>query len=213
MKLPNEQFWEVFLKTEGAFSCSEAIALYNICLEVPDGNYVELGTYKGKSALAATQGLKNGKFYLVEPEFIDEAWHSQVINMIFRNSVEHISPNGIADYSTNVVGNTYAISEPYSYVMIDSGSHQDGLPMKEVKLLEDRMISGGIIAFHDFRSQFIEVEQAYIYLLSTGKYEEIIIDWNPINQYVIENNLESKNNSWHHKELETPNFLGALKRK
>jgi hypothetical protein len=115
----------------------------------------------------------------------------------------------IPKYSTEVIG----WYEELAYVMVDSGSHGDGLPMQEVKMLEDRIISGGVILFHDFRSQFSEVEQAYDYLLSTGKYEEIIIDWNPINQYVIEKNLEEGNQTWHHTELESPNFLGALKRK
>lgn len=85
--------------------------------------------------------------------------------------------------------------------------------MKEVLALEDRMVEGGIIAFHDFRAQFLQVNEAYDYLLGTGKYEEIKIDWNEIVSYVNENELEVGNISWHHQELQNPCFVGALRRK
>jgi Ni,Fe-hydrogenase I large subunit len=88
--------------------------------------------------------------------------------------------------------------------------------MQEVKMLEDRIIQGGIIAFHDVFSQFVKQTEAYEYLLSTGKYEEIKINWQEIFDYLKENNIsEDDNNSWHkYPELPyPPNFIGALKRK
>jgi hypothetical protein len=87
--------------------------------------------------------------------------------------------------------------------------------MQEAKLLENRIVQGGIIAFHDYKNQFTEVEIAYDYLLSTGKYEPIGINWQEIFDYVKEHNLEEGNNSWHlYPELpHPPNFVGALKRK
>ena len=102
-----------------------------------------------------------------------------------------------------------------SYVFVDTGSHGDGLPMQEAKLLEDRMAKGGIMAWHDYKNQFVEVEAAYNYLLSTGKFEEVQINWQEIFGYVAEHNLEEGNNSWHlYPELpHPPNFVGALKRK
>ena len=100
-----------------------------------------------------------------------------------------------------------------SYCFVDSGSHQDGLPMQEVKLLEDKMVQGGIICFHDWDSQFREVKEASDYLVSTGKYDYISIQWNEIIEYVNANNLEEGNISWHHNELKNPQFVGAVRRK
>jgi len=128
--------------------------------------------------------------------------------------VQEVNKNVILDmmagYSTDVIP---IIRTLYSYVFVDSGSHQDGLPMQEVKLLENIVVQDGIIAFHDFDSQFKEVREAYDYLVSTGKYEPININWQEIVEYVNANNLEDGNNSWHHTELKNPCFIGAVKRK
>jgi len=201
MLTPTPEFWKVFKETNGALSCAEAVAIMNIAAQAPQGTYIELGTFMGKSAMSASQGLKGGAFVLVEPEFSSD-WALPI------DVRQQIYP--VKDYSVNVL---QSMKDMYAYCFVDSGSHQDGLPMQEVKLLEDRMVQGGIIAFHDFRSQFVEVEGAYNYLLSTGKYEEIIIDWNEIIEYVNANNLEEGNLSWHHNELKNPCFVGALKRK
>lgn len=214
MITPNSEFWKIFKETNGALSCAEAVAIMNIAAQAPDGLAVELGVYKGKSAISAVMGFNdNPQFYLVEPEFKDKEWVKEVFYLI--NDVCHKCNRKIRlkyfhEYSTQAL--------PYfnntSYCFIDSGSHQDGLPMQEVKLLEDRMVQCGIIAFHDFRSQFVEVEEAYNYLLGTGKYEEIIIDWKEITAYVEKNNIEDgTNQSWHHTELKHPCFVGAVKRK
>jgi len=206
MEYPDNQFWKIFKTTEGALSCCEAIAIYNIALSAPKGTNIELGTYQGKSAISAWVGLKGGTFHLVDPIFSEKEKKDKIVQIIdWFGILSEIH----ADYSLNII-EKYA---PYSYAFVDSGSHGDGLPIAEVKLLEHRVIPNGIIAFHDFRSQFIEVEQAYNYLLSTGKYEEIPINWEEIKAYVKEHNLEQGNNSWHHPELEFPCFVGALRRK
>lgn len=206
----HKEFWEVFKKTNGALSCCEAIAIIKISEEAPEGLFLECGTHKGKSALAACEGLQNGTFYLLDPIFEDKSIEDEVIDTVgdFADwgNIELILDSS---YSTDFISK----HNNYCYVFVDSGSHQDGLPMMEVKLLEDRVVQGGIIAFHDFRSQFVEVEQAYNYLLGTGKYEEIKIDWDAIVNYARENDLEKGNNSWHHNELDFPCFVGALKRK
>jgi hypothetical protein len=204
---PSEQFWKVFKETPGALSTAEAIAIMNIAAQAPRGTYLEMGTFCGKSAMSAAQQLQYGEFVLLEPLF--DNGEANLNLSIFLNKEMLIKP--IAEYSEDYLKKS--VGENYAYVFSDAGSHQDGLPLREVQMLEDRIVSGGVILFHDFRSQFVEVEVAYNYLLSTGKYEEIIIDWNPINQCVKENNLEEGNQTWHHTELESPNFLGALKRK
>jgi hypothetical protein len=208
MNVPDLSFWAEFKKTNGAFSTVEAIALYNICLQVPEGDYAELGVYKGKSAMIAAAGLPPGIFTLIEPEFSDKEWDDEVFQ-----KVSAINPNVLVqtlnEYSTDIIPDM----GPMAYVFVDSGSHQDGLPMQEVKLLEDKMVQGGVIAFHDWDSQFKEVKEASDYLVSTGKYEYVPIDWSGIIAYAKANDLENGNTSWHHNELDFPCFLGAVKRK
>lgn len=209
MTTPTPDFWKVFKETNGALSCTEAVAIMNIAADVKsNGWYIELGVAYGKSAMAAAYSLRDGTFFLVDPEFSDNDRRRQVSKSVWGINDSMVLCQ-VADISTNEIPK----HDYYDYVFVDSGSHQDGLPMIEVRLLEDRVVQGGIIAFHDFKSQFIEVEEAYNYLLGTGKYEEIKINWQEIIDYVNENNLEKGNTSWHHNELRNPCFVGALKRK
>ncbi len=209
MILPPKEFWPVFKNTEGALSCCEAIAIMNIAAQAPNGLFSEYGTYKGKSALSALCGLPEGIFYLYEPDFdtgkIDKDLVAETLKP-FSNRINHLWLS--SEYSIDAIPQY----DDYSYVFIDSGSHQDGLPMQEVKLLEDRMIPGGIIAFHDWNSQFKEVKEASDYLVSTEKYEYIEIGWAEIINYVRDNDLENGNQSWHHTEMDFPCFVGAVKR-
>lgn len=204
----DDLFWKTFKETYGALSACEAIAIMNLAAMVPPGSALELGTHKGKSAMAAIIGLPGSQLDIVEPEFIDEKWKlTTCARIVSVKSLSSVFPH--AGYSTDVIPNFVRLA----WVFVDSGSHQDGLPMQEVKMLEDRVVPDGIIAFHDFNSQFIEVREAYDYLLSTGKYEEVSIDWPGIIAYAKAHDLEKDNNSWHHNELEFPCFVGALKRK
>jgi len=206
--LPKDSF-EPFKSIPGALSVCECIAILNIAAEAPQGIYLELGTHKGKSAYAAVYSLKPGAFNLVDPIFEDKDLAFKVQYFVANATDKMIFCPTLAETSEEAIPKCIELA----YVFVDSGSHQDGLPMREVKLLEDRVVRGGIIAFHDFRSQFVEVEQAYNYLIGTGKYEEIQINWKEIEDYVRENDLEKGNNSWHHTELEFPKFIGAVRRK
>lgn len=164
MIIPSEQFWNSFRKTNGALSCAEAIAIVNIALQAPQGVYLEMGTFCGKSAMSAMVGLQPGEFILLEPLF--ENGEASLDFSNFPQKKMLVKP--LIEYSEEYLAKP--LGEMYAYVFSDAGSHQDGLPLREVKLLEDRIVSGGVILFHDFRSQFVEVEGAYYYLLDTGKY-------------------------------------------
>lgn len=209
MIIPSKEFIEAFKKVDGAFSVTESIGLYNVCLEALPGLFIELGSYHGKSAMSAMQGLKDGQFIIVDPLFLDANHAATALHSI--NLFPH--PTVKVSTSTNYSVDIIPKYDQYSYVMVDSGSHQDGLPMEEAKLLEDRMIKGGIIAWHDFGNQFREPMEAAQYLVNTGKYEWINIDWNSIIEYVKENNLEEGNNSWHiYEDRPFPTFLGAIRK-
>lgn len=231
MIIPNEAFIKQFKATPGAISVSECIAIFNLALESPEGVYADLGTHAGKAAMSAAQGLKKGVFYLVDPVFDlgnEEAWKhtvqggadkmpwAHVHDKDFcKNIVENVAHNGLlpillGDYSTNAIPK-YG---PYSWVFVDSDDHQEELVMEEMRLLEDRMVQGGIIAFHDYENQYQWPKRGHEYLISTGKYENIPIDWERIFVHVKSGNLEDGNNSWHQAGTEEfPKFVGAVKRK
>jgi hypothetical protein len=207
---PPESFWPTFRKTNGALSACESIAIMAFASLAPEGVYAEYGSFKGKSAMSALVGLKEGKFILVDPEFKDREWVKETAAAIDEATGKKNHLEFLPDYSTNVIEK----HDKYAYVFVDSGSHQDGLPMKEARMLEDRMVSGGIIGWHDLNSQFQEVREAYDYLLGTGKYDECHIDWVKVINYAEEHNLEDgTNQTWHHTELKHPCFVGALRRK
>jgi len=209
MKLPDQSFWKLFKGTHGALSTTESIAIFNIAHLAPEGIYLELGTYRGKSAISAALGFKKGVFYLVDPIFSDSSTAKNVKKMISQVSDNKVKAVTVNAYSTRVIQNYNDIS----YAFVDSGCHDNGLPMQEVKMLENRIIKDGIIAFHDFGNEFTEVADAYNYLLGTGKFEIVNISWDQIFNYVRENNLEENNNSWHQRgNEEFPKFVGALKR-
>lgn len=214
MITPSREFLEVFKNTNGALSVTESICIMNIAAQAPNGIYMELGTHKGKSAMAAMCGLTRSpiSFFLLEPEFKDSVFLNEAkepIELVQRMMGDYVTVLYTPEYSTDFIGKITG----YSYVFVDSGSHQDGLPMQEVKMLEDGMVQGGIICFHDWDSQFQEVKEASDYLVGTGKYDYININWEEIVSYVNENNLEEGNTSWHHTELKNPCFVGAVKRK
>lgn len=209
MVKPPKELIDIFKKTNGAMSVTEMFALYNIVLDAPHGVYCELGVAYGKSATVMVAAMRGNEIVLVEPEFSEPNRLKEVTELIGQAANRNILCLPIAGYSTDVLPDM----GQFAYVLIDSGSHQDGLPMTEVKMLEDKMLPGGIIAFHDWKSQFSEVMDAYNYLLSTGKYDEVPIPWQQIVEAVNGENLEDGNVSWHHNELKNPCFLGALKRK
>lgn len=206
MILPSAEFLELFKKTAGALSVTEAIAIMNIAELAPSGEYLELGSHKGKSGMAAGHALKKGIFTLVDPIFEDEWTAMGAVGKV--KAVSNCAVGYIADYSMNIMP---LLTRPLSYVFIDSGVHDD-LVMEESKMLEDKIVQGGIIAYHDFLNQFTAVERAFNYMLSTGKFIKIEIDWASIFDYVLDNDLEEGNESWHqYPDLpHPPNFVGAL---
>ena len=209
---PPKELIDLFKSTHGAMSVAEGIALYNLCLIAPEGDCVELGSHKGKSSVMIAAATKGGKiiFHLVEPEFLDADWMINVAKRIW----ELLPLNNFIqwpNYSTDILPKI----EKIAFLFVDSGDHGEEIVQSEKPLYEDKIVSGGIIAFHDFGNQFTAVARCYEQLIATGKYEPIEIDWPSILAYVKENNLEEGNQSWHlYPELpHSPNFVGALRRK
>lgn len=214
IKYPPIEVIKQFQNTKGAMSVAEGVALYNICLQAPPmGNWIELGSHRGRSsAMIASCINKDITLHLVEPEFEIEEWFNEVVSTM--KSFEKKGHIELwADYSTNVLQNFDEIS----FLFVDSGNHGEQIVQSEKPLYQDKIVSGGIIAFHDYgeKSQFTAVKKAYDELVNTGNYIPMGINWNEIFDYLKENDLQDGELSWHvYPELpHPPNFIGALRRK
>lgn len=218
IKYPPVEFWKHFKQAKGAMSASEAIFMYNACLQVPDnGILVEAGTAYGKSALVSLMAWVNKgekKFWLLEPEFKNIDFLKEAASNI-KKFKQEFGGDTICLYTPEYSFDFFRENSEYGFLFWDSGSHGSELVSVEKPLIENGMVSGGVLVMHDVFSQFIACTEAYNSLLSSGNYEQIHYDWGEINSYVLQNGLEDGNNSWHqYPELpHPPNFIGALKRK
>lgn len=207
---PPKEIIEKFKATHGAMSVAEGIALYNVALQAPEGTWVELGSHKGKSSTMIAAAMTGAvRLSLVEPEFSNIDWATEVADTLTpldkKKSIEFW-----ANYSTGILPQFYSIH----FLFVDSGDHGEEIVQSEKPLYEDKIVIGGIIAFHDYGSQFTAVERCYDQLVASGKYEPIQINWQEIFDFVAENGGEEGNKSWHlYPELpHPPNFIGALRR-
>lgn len=231
MNFPTKEFFDIFKKTPGALSVCESISIYWLGTQVKSGACIDIGSNAAKAAMSAAHGIQNGSLIMVDPIYDLtnlEAWKHSIQghpdNLACGYASEPDFKDKVKDRIINVSDMTPALQGDYSlsalnkfsdygYVFLDSDDHQEELVMSEVKLIEDKMIQGGIIAFHDFQNQYHAPKMGYDYLLATGKYEPIEIPWEEIVEYVKENDLEKGNDSWHMKDVEFPCFVGAVKRK
>ncbi len=97
---------------------------------------------------------------------------------------------------------------PFSYAFVDTDDHQEELVTAEARALEDKMALGALVIFHDYGNYHGPV-MAGDYLVSTGKYVQVKVDWKFADSIVEQNNLEGGNDSWagpHHK------YLGCFRR-
>lgn len=238
MKLPIELF--KFVKTiPGAISMTEAVGIYNTvitCLKSEKGYAVDLGSFAGKSAAVGAAAVS--KVGLVDPFLLvdlvydlkNPEWkktstgsfdhmpfiHEPDFNFIVRARVEKYAPGvaiGLLGLSSAQFFNGAHGRFPYiAYAFIDTDDHNENLVMTEAKHLEDRMLSGGLIFFHDFKNQYVGPAMAYEYLVSTGKYELIQIDWDAAYVIAEKFGLETGNNSWHMPGVAYPAFVGCVRR-
>jgi len=241
MIYPTQAQLDLFKATPGAISVHEMLAIMNVVVKAPmGGTYAEMGSHRGKSGVATAIGIMHGSVFteslhLVDPLYDmnnleawkhscqghpDEAWQGakevgfrgSVVNAISVASNGEVTAVLHGDFSTHAIPELHAKHGAFGYVLLDTDQHTYELTKEELSLLRERMMIGGLIGFHDFRSQFLGVEQAYREMLTGGQYEEVPIDWEPIERWVAANGGEKGNDSWHHTELDAPRFYGALKR-
>jgi hypothetical protein len=231
MTFPDNNFFEEFKKTPGAISVCEAIAIFQIASQATKGGaYIDLGSHAGKAAMSAAHGIQNGSMIMVDPIYdlgnveafkhsiqgspenipwayaLEPGFKGEVKDRIM--AVSDMTPALFGDYSENALKKF----DQFSYVFIDSDTHEEPMIKAELDLIVNKMVPGGIIAFHDFNSEFIAVHEAHQKLIETGRFENVKIDWDAIVQFVKERDLEKGNISWHHNDVEFPCFVGAVRR-
>jgi len=235
------QLFEKAKCVPGAISMTEAYALFdtitkNLSGKTPEAHALDLGSHAGKSSCVAAAALaflgRAEIFHMVDPVYDlnnEQAWKQTVQGSASRmpwsycNNV--VFKDEVLDLVHSVSGNvpflhglssvdffrTYP-NEKYSYVFIDSDDHQPELVLTEVNILQDRVLPGGLVFFHDFKNQYHGPAMAHEWLVRTGKYESIDIDWSTAKSIVNEYRLEVGNNSWHMPGVDNPNFLGVVRR-
>jgi len=200
---------------------------------------IDLGAHAGKSSMMASSAMSNmgrDDFFCMVDLIYDidnkEWWDTHQGKKAKEHGgdvKEHI-PWPIAKdplQALNIIGwhksvsnldmNLYGLSSmqflekykgPFSYAFVDTDDHQAELVMAEARALEDKMALGALVLFHDY-GNYSGPLAAGEYLVSTGKYEEIKVDWRTADSIVEKNNLEGGNDSWappHHK------YLGCFRR-
>ncbi len=228
-------------KIPGALSVTEMVCLYftlSQYFSLKVGVTLDLGSHAGKSACIASAAFglwdKNISFFLIDPLYDLEnetAWKNTTQGCVENipwnyckeeNFKEEVKKR-IVEFSQNVVPHLIGLTslqffnqstiKEFDYVFIDSDDHQKELILKEVDYLKDKISLGGLIFFHDFNNQYVGPIQAYDYLLGTGHFEMILLDWNKALDFVKQGDLEKNNSSWHMPGEEYPTYLGCLRRR
>jgi len=188
-------------------SCAEGLALSRLAASAPTGIYIESGSHSGKSTVAIASALHRGcELHMIDSDF-------KCLTVVIFGDLRFVSEVTFIFHIAPSVEALPRISGDFAFVFLDSSDHSYELCRAECDIVAPRMVKGGIIAFHDFRSQFIGVEQCYNELLATGAFEEVVIPWKDIEAEVVAGNLETGNLTFHHQELSNPMFLGALRKK
>ncbi len=222
----------------GALSLAEMYGLAKTITEKIDCvdtlNAIDLGSHVGKSAFVALSALsvidRNDYFELVDPIYSEdypEEWEKVIKEDITRDALilrvygllDSIPGSDVLLYGEKSIIYLEMYFEEdrqedsVSYVFIDTADHELELVMKEVELLEDVVSPGGLIFFHDY-GNYPGPLKAAEYLVNTGKYEYIDINWEEAIEFLETNGLdESQNNSWHKfEDVKNPCYLGCVRR-
>ncbi len=231
---------EVAKTLPGAVSMTEMAGLYKTImmhLEAPDGAIaIDLGSHAGKSSITAIAALsemgRKDYFHMVDPIYNlknEEAWKDTIQGSADKMPWAHVhKPNFKEVIKTNIDKFSklqYMLlgisanqlfdkirKSPISYIFIDSDDHQPERVEEECNKIEDLILPGGLVFFHDYKNQYIGPHLAAEYLVETGKYEEIQIDWGFAKNFTNAHNLEKGNDTWQSYEDMSTIFVGCVKR-
>ncbi len=141
---------KIFKRIDAVQSNTGYSDLHSLFLAARDGwgkgQIVEIEAYKGKSTIALAAGSKlkcREKVLSIDP-------HSEVTLEEFQRN---ISQSGLADYVITKVATSREAAGEYNglirLIFID-GLHDYNSVKQDIELWKDRVIDGGLIAFHDY---------------------------------------------------------------
>lgn len=236
--IPPPEIIGLFRTTPGAISMHEFFAISWLTSQIPnEGVCIDVGTNGGKAAVAESVGFSASTYLHCIDTVFDlnnkEAWadnHTQqgpmttgwawiyepdfkqkVINRIAAASKHKVTAILYGESALTAIPRIGA--EGVAFAFCDADNNQKWLVDGIVDALAPLMIKGGIIAHHDWNSQFIAPTEAQERLLATGDFERVIIPWGEIQSAVDSSGGEHRgNSSWHHRETARPMFVGAIRR-
>lgn len=243
IKTPPQSTIDLFKQTPGAISIHEMLSIGWLTEQAPrEGVVMCIGCNAGKAAIAEAAGYQRAG---IEREMmcIDtvfdlenaEAWADNktqagpmttgwawIYEPDFKVKVmERIERAGGMFVRPYLFGESALTAIPrlgehgVAFAFCDADNNQKWLVDGIVDALAPLMVTGGIIAHHDWWSQHIAPHEAQDRLLATGEFERVEIPWEEIKGAVdlIPGGEHTGNNTWHHLETARPMFVGAIRKK
>ena len=136
---------------------AEGLSLYDTAKKIKTGNViVEVGSWKGKSTICLGNGSKDGnkvKIFAIDPH-IGSSEHQKMFSKVdtFEEFRQNINRAGITEFvepvrdtSENAAKN---FNQRIEFAFID-GAHEYSFVKLDFKVWFPKVMSGGILAFHD----------------------------------------------------------------
>lgn len=214
--------FEQIMTVGGGVWMHECIAIYRTIVDHLDPNTegvaCDLGTHDGRSAMSALAAIEVVmgpehyiEFYGVDNGYeTDERYAATLARLRDYPDFVNLSCSSSIDW-------LQTIDDPFVYAFVDSGNHERQLLDAELALLKPKLVSGGLLLFHDYLNQFIAPGEVYAELVKSGEYIPIPIDWESIRKFVEGSTLASDTNCWAkygtQSNPDIGHFVGALKKK
>lgn len=142
---------------EGWLTDAEGILLENLARENKTGNIVEIGSWKGKSTIRLAKGTIAGKknmVFAIDPH-TGSPEHKKALGEdlnTYQEFEQNIKKAGVENYVVPIVETSeeaaITFNAPVGLVFVD-GNHEYEYVKKDFDLWYPKLVSGGIIAFHD----------------------------------------------------------------
>ena len=144
-----ERLKEVSKGIPGWLADNEGIFLYNAAKNCTKGEIVEIGSWKGKSTVWLAEGSKAGKKLKVHAIDPHKGYDSKPT---LKDFTENIESAKVDDIVVPIVKTSEeaakSFRKPVEFIFID-GSHEYDDVKKDFELWFPKVMSGGIMAFHD----------------------------------------------------------------
>lgn len=143
-----------YAAVEGWLAVTEAFALYTLAHRTPQGStVVEIGSYKGKSAVVMASALvPPSRLYCIDPFNGAGAWYYSSLQGQFEDFTKNIRLTGLDHIVESIKGYSAEVAKfwklPIDLLFID-GDHTYTGALDDLRLWTPFLKSGGILAMHD----------------------------------------------------------------